>query len=166
MNEIDNCGILECELLKLWHGNDKVAGTHLIVNDKTPWKDKCPTFNFVVNKIKTFFDMDVQATRMNVYKDTSQWKPFHHDSAYVNPEKAKVQNFTVAVSFGCTRDVAFEHATTKTVVSLPQADGMVYCFANDTNAIWRHGILQDIPTREEGRVSIICWGKIDNLKEL
>lgn len=166
MNDMNNCGIPEDELLKLWHGNDKIAGTHLIVNDKTAWKDKCPTFNFVVNKIKEFFDMDIQATRLNVYRDTSQWKPFHHDSAYVNPEKAKVQNFTVAVSFGCTRDAAFEHATTKTVLSLPQGDGMVYCFANDTNAIWRHGILQDAPIREEGRVSVICWGKVNDIKEI
>jgi hypothetical protein len=163
MHEIENCGVAPEELLKLWHGNDKIEGTRLIVNDRTPWKEKCPTFNFVVNKIKDFFDMDIQATRFNIYKDTSQWKPFHHDSAYVNPEKAKVQNFTVAVSFGCSRNAAFEHAKTKTVISFPQGDGMVYCFSNDTNAIWRHGILQDMPVREEGRVSIICWGKINNM---
>jgi hypothetical protein len=81
----------------------------------------------------------------------------------VNPEKAKVQNFTVAVSFGVTRDAAFEHAKTKTVISFPQDDGVVYCFANDTNAIWRHGILQDLPVRDESRVSIICWGKVNEI---
>jgi hypothetical protein len=74
-----------------------------------------------------------------------------------------VQNFTVAASFGATRDAAFEHAKTKTVISLPQGDAMVYCFSSDTNAIWRHGILQDIPTRDEGRISIICWGWVDNM---
>lgn len=166
MHEIETCGIAEDELLKLWHGNENIEGTHFIVNDRTQWKDTCPTFAFIVNKIKDFFDMDIQATRLNIYKDTSQWKPFHHDSAYVNPEKAKVQNFTVAISFGCSRDAAFEHAQTKTVVSFPQVDGMVYCFANDTNAIWRHGILQDMPIRNEGRVSVICWGKINNIQEL
>ncbi len=163
MHEVENRGVAPEELLKLWHGNDKIDGTHLIVNDRTPWKEKCPTFNFVVNKIKDFFGMQIQATRLNIYKDTSQWKPFHHDSAYVNPEKAKVQNFTVAVSFGCTRSAAFEHAKTKTVISFPQGDGMVYCFSNDTNAIWRHGILQDMPVRDEGRVSIICWGKVNGM---
>lgn len=164
MHEIDNCGIAENELLKLWHGNDKIEGTHFIANDRTPWKEKCPTFTFVVNKIRDFFAMDIQATRLNLYKDTSQWKPFHHDSAFVNPERAKLQNFTVAVSFGCSRDAAFEHALTKTVVSLPQEDGVVYCFANETNAIWRHGILQDMPVRKEGRISVICWGKVENVK--
>jgi hypothetical protein len=163
MNEIENCGVPQEDLLKLWHGNNVIEGTHLIANDRTLWKHNCPTFTFVVNKIKDFFDMDVQATRLNIYKDTSQWKPFHHDSAYLNPEKAKVQNFTVAVSFGCCRVAAFEHSRTKTVISIPQGDGMVYCFGNDTNAIWRHGILQDIPVREEERISIICWGKIENI---
>lgn len=166
MHEIENCGVSQDELLKLWHGNDKIEGTHFIVNDRTSWKSKCPTFTFVVNKIKEFFDMDIQATRLNIYKDTSQWKPFHHDSAYVNPEKAKVQNFTVAVSFGCCRVAAFEHAQTKTVISIPQGDGMVYCFSNDTNAIWRHGILQDMPIRDEGRISVICWGKIDDIQQI
>lgn len=166
VDEITSCGVPTEELLKLWHGNDKIEGTHLIVNDRTPWKNKCPTFELVVERIKDFFAMDIQATRFNWYKDTSQWKPFHHDSAYVNPEKAKVQNFTVAVSFGCTRDAAFEHAKTRTVLSFPQDDGMVYCFSNDTNGIWRHGILQDIPTREEGRISVICWGKVENMNKV
>jgi hypothetical protein len=166
VDEIENCGVSFDDLLKLWHGNDKIEGTHLIVNDRMPWKNKCPTFNMVVGRIRTFFDMDIQATRFNWYTDTSQWKPFHHDSAYVNPEKAKIQNFTVAVSFGCTRDAAFEHAKTKTTLSFPQGDGMVYCFSSDTNGIWRHGILQDVPTRYEGRISIICWGKIDNMGKI
>lgn len=163
LREIEECNVPKDQLLKLWHGNDKIEGTHLIVNDRTRWKDQCPTFKYVIDRIQQFFDMDIQATRFNWYKDTSQWKPFHHDSAYVNPEKAKVQNFTVAVSFGVTRDAAFEHAKTKTVVSFPQDDGVVYCFANDTNGIWRHGILQDLPVRDSSRVSIICWGKVDGM---
>ena len=163
LDEIGACGVPEKDLFKLWHGNNVIPGTHLICNDRTPWKNTCPTFAMVIDQIQRYFSMDIQATRLNWYTDTSQWKPFHHDSAYVNPEKAVVQNFTVAVSFGATRDAAFEHASTKTVVSLPQPDGCVYAFANDTNAIWRHGILQDTPVRNEGRISVICWGKVDNL---
>ena len=40
-------------------------------------------------------------------------QPFHHDAAAMKPDKARTQNFTVAVSFGCERDAAFEHAETK-----------------------------------------------------
>jgi len=156
--EINNCGIPEEELFKMWHGNNKINGTHLIVDDHLDWKEKCPTFNLVLERIVSHFKMDIKATRFNYYKDTSHWKPFHHDSAHVNPEKAKNQNFTVAVSFGKTRDAALEHAKTKTVISLPQPDGYVYAFLNDTNSIWRHGILQEPEIKNDGRISIIAWG--------
>jgi hypothetical protein len=166
VEEIENCGIEKEELLKLWHGNNVIPGTHLIANDRTNWKLKCPTFNMVLERLKSFFKMDIQATRFNWYTDTSHWKPFHHDAAYVKADKADIQNFTVAVSFGATRDAAFEHATTKTVISLPQEDGCVYAFAKETNGIWRHGILQDLPIRNEGRISVIAWGAIDNQVKL
>jgi hypothetical protein len=164
VTEIRNCGIPQDRLLKLWHGNDKIEGTHLIVDDKTRWKERCPTFGLVINRLRSFFGIDVKATRFNWYTDTSQWKPFHHDAAAVKVDKAATQNFTVAVSFGATRDAAFEHATTKTVVSIPLQDGCIYAFTNDTNIVWRHGILQDNPVRDEGRISVIAWGWIDGLE--
>ncbi|DBA04160.1 TPA: hypothetical protein N0F65_004268 [Lagenidium giganteum] len=166
VKEIESCGIPSETLLKMWHGNDKIDGTHLIADDKTAWKKKCPTFDLVIDRLRKFFSMDIKATRFNWYKDTEQWKPFHHDAAAVKPEKAAVQNFTVAISFGATRDAAFEHAETKTVISIPQPDGCVYAFSRDTNVIWRHGILQDMPIRQEGRISVIAWGWIDGMKEV
>ena len=166
INEMNKCGVPKDQLLKLWHGNDKIEGTHLICDDKRRWKDRCPTFELVINRLKDYFRMNIQATRLNWYADTSQWKPYHHDSAYVNPEKAAVQNFTVAVSFGCTRMAAFEHATTKTTLSLPQPDGSIYAFCKDTNGIWRHGILQDKVVRDEGRISIIAWGWVNDMEDL
>ena len=164
--EIENCGIPEEQLLKMWHGNNKIEGTHLIVDDHLKWKELCPTFNMVITRLKTVFNMDIKATRFNWYRDADHWKPFHHDSAAVNPEKAAAQNFTVAVSFGVTKDAAFEHAKTKTVVSMPQPDSTVYSFTNDTNGIWRHGILQDKTPHELGRISIIAWGWIDNIQQI
>lgn len=162
--EIDACGVPPEQLLKLWHGNDKIDGTHLIADDKTRWKAACPTFDLVVGRVQQFFRLSVKATRFNWYKDTSQWKPFHFDAAAVKPEIAAVQNFTVGISFGATRDAAFEHAGgSKTVVSFPQPDGCVYAFGRDTNVLWRHGILQDQPVRAEGRISVIAWGWIDGM---
>jgi hypothetical protein len=167
VSEIENCNVPKDELLKLWHGNDKIPGTHLIANDRTRWKDHAPTFKLIVERLKKFFNMRVEATRFNWYQDTSHWKPFHHDSAYVDPKKAEIQNFTVAVSFGATRDAAFERADgSKNVIGFPQGDGHVYCFAKETNALYRHGILQDMPTRQQGRISVILWGFVDNISEL
>lgn len=167
LKEINECGIPKDRLLKMWHGNDKIEGTHLIADDKTKWKETCPTFHMVLDRIRNFFNMNIQATRFNLYTDRLQWKPFHHDAAAVKPEKAEVQNFTVAVSFGATRDAAFEHAKTKTVISSPQPDGWVYTFSKDTNVIWRHGILQgDDSIGQNGRISVIAWGWVDNMKKL
>ncbi|KAG6576353.1 Zinc finger, CCCH-type [Phytophthora cinnamomi] len=166
MHELDNCGIPREQLLKMWHGNNKIDGTHLIVDDHSSWKAKCPTFDLVTDRLKQFFSLDIKATRFNWYKDTSQWKPFHFDAAAVKPHIAAIQNFTVGISFGATRDAAFEHAETKTVVSMPQPDGCVYAFAKDTNVIWRHGILQDVPVRDEGRISVIAWGWVDNMADV
>lgn len=160
VHEIEHCGIREHDLLKSWHGD-----SHWIADDSTGWKKKCPTFLDVIHRIKTFFNMDIKATRFNWYKDTSEWKPYHHDAAAVKPDKAKTQNFTVAVSFGATRVAAFEDAKTKTTIAFPQPNGYMYCFSRDTNILWRHGILQDKEVRPEGRISIIAWGWIDGLEE-
>ena len=81
----------------------------------------------------------------------------------MKPDKARTQNITVAVSFGIEREVAFEHAKTKTTLSIPQGNGSVYVFTKDVNIEWRHGILQVPPQfkKEEGRISIIAWGYTD-----
>ena len=157
-NELESSGLTEHQIWSSWHGD-----SHLIANDRVEWKKHCPTFHFVLNKIRDFFNMDISATRLNWYRDSSEWKPFHHDAAAIKEEKAKQSNLTVAVSFGLEREAAFEHATTKTVISMPQPNGSVYVFARDINVVWRHGILQEPPKKrkEEGRISVIAWGWVD-----
>lgn len=155
---------------KSWHGN-----SHWIADDKSGnWKDAnvSPIFNNIVNVIKNFFKMDVQATRLNWYNNNSEWKPYHHDAAAIKEDKAETQNFTVGVSFGVTRDVAFEHAKTFTKISIELPDCCIYAFGKDVNIEWKHGIPPkedrtdktedwgDDPPKQE-RVSIIMWGKID-----
>lgn len=170
VHEIENCGIDEKDLLKMWHGNDKIEGTHFICDDKLNWKTNCPTFSLVIDKLVNYFDVDVQSTRLNWYKDTKQWKPFHHDAAAIDPKKAKTQNITIAVSFGCTRTIALESGEqtkdTRKVISFEQQDGEIYVFTNKTNELWRHGILQESEFKDEGRISIIIWGKVDNIKNV
>jgi len=142
-------------LWKLWHGD-----THYIADDKVKWKPQCPLFNIVIKKMETFFDMDIQATRFNWYKDSSEWKPYHHDAAAVKEDKALTQNITIGVSFGETRDVAFQHAKTRTTLSIPLKDGYIYTFGKDVNIEWRHGIPQVKEFNDKGRISIIAWGKV------
>lgn len=145
------------DLLKLWHGD-----THYIADDKSGWKNQSPTFKMVIDKLTQYFNVDVKATRFNIYKDSSQWKPFHHDAAAVKKDKRDTQNITIAVSFGMEREAAFEHAKSKTTLAMPQPNGTVYVFNKDVNIEWKHGILQKPePIVKEPRISIIIWGWVD-----
>lgn len=75
----------EEKLWKSWH-ND----SHMIADDKQEnWKEKCPTFKLVIDRIREYFKMDIKATRLNWFKDQSEWKPFHHDAAAVKTHMAK-----------------------------------------------------------------------------
>lgn len=76
-----------------WH-----EGAHLISKDPSA----SPTFQMIQNKIAAYFNIAMKSvgTRFNWYANSADWKPFHHDSAAFNPERAKNQNITVGVSFG------------------------------------------------------------------
>jgi hypothetical protein len=144
-------------LWKSWHGNN-----HLIADDNLNWKDKVPTFDKIIKIIEEYFNMEVKGTRFNLYENSSDWKPFHHDAAAVKEHIAQIQNFTVGISFGAIRDIAFEHGKTKTTISIPLENCCAYAFSKNINIDWKHGIPQIHPDKafDKGRISIIAWGKI------
>ena len=159
LEEMDNCGIDSDKLWKLWHGD-----SHLIADDHMNFKDKCPTFLKVLDRIRDYFGMDIKATRFNLYRDDKDWKPFHFDASAVKPDKAKIQNITVGVSFGRTREIAFEDALEnkghRRVVAFPMPNGSTYVFCKDINVNWRHGVpaIPENKQMNKSRISIICWG--------
>lgn len=148
------------DVFKLWHGD-----SHLIADDQIRWKENCKLFNSIIEKLQNYFKIDIKASRFNLYRDGNDWKPFHHDAAAIDPEKAKTQNVTIGVSFGRTRSACFEHSKTKTTVEVSLSNGTVYGFGSKLNMDWRHGILQlNKEEREEndnGRISIILWGYVN-----
>lgn len=162
LKEMQECGVKEDRLWKMWHGDN-----HWIADDHQNYKERVPTFMSIIQKLREYFKMDIKATRFNWYKSDVEWKPFHHDASAVDPEKAKIQNFTVGVSFGATRDIAFEDALEPTghrrVVSIPLVNGTTYCFSGDINTNWRHGVPQLPPEKQgrDGRISIIAWGFVN-----
>ena len=170
LEEIEASGKDLNQLWKPWHGN-----THLIADDHLRWKESCPVFNTIIDRISQFFDMDVKATRFNLYEDLRDYKPMHFDAAAIDPKKALTQNLTVGVSFGYTRSVEFEHAVTRARVSFPLTNGTIYGFGKQVNIDWRHGIppikpeiIQSIELTtskdQTGRISIIAWGKSNQTK--
>jgi len=156
--EMSDTGISESELWKLWHGDN-----HLIADDHLNYKEKVPTFGRIIYEVVRRFKIDVKSTRFNWYKNSDDWKPFHHDAATVKEHIAKVQNFTIGLSFGATREIAFENSKTKTTVSFSLPNGSAYAFSKDININWKHGVPQ-IPLEKKndaGRISIIAWGFVD-----
>jgi len=140
-----------------WH-----EGCHLIT--KNP--EGAPAFQEVVDRINTYFDMEPrdQATRFNWYKDCSDWKPFHHDSAAFNEHRAQHQNITIGASFGAERELAFHHAKNGTLAYFPLPNGSLMSFGKDVNIRWKHGInAVDEKSPQgcdgRGRISIILWGR-------
>ena len=154
------------DLIIPWH-----EGCHLIVDDKLDWKKDCPTFNYVIDVIAKYFKMDVKATRFNWMQNLQDHKFFHHDGAALKPEIARKQNSTIGVSFGYTRNIAFQttHKDNKKVISIPLPNGYTYLFNKDVNIDWRHGVLpiktpsNYVPKVSDGRISIIAWGTIEQI---
>ena len=151
VDEVLKCGK---DTIKRWHEN-----CHWIGDDKTGFKEKCPTFQKVLKRISEYFGVALSATRFNWYEDDNDWKAFHRDRAALYTDAQTKQNFTIAISFGKTRDAAFQDMETKKVLSIPCPDGSAYCFTRDINVNFMHGILPIPPEKRtgQGRISIIVW---------
>ena len=83
-----------------------------------------------------FFGLQPQSrgTRFNWYNNPSDWKPFHHDSAAFNAQRARNQNCTVGVSFGDARELAFVDALDPSKrFYFPQTNGGLFYFGRDVN---------------------------------
>jgi hypothetical protein len=154
LKEMKETGYKQDELWKLWHGD-----SHTIADDKLgDWKSRCPTFNIIINKIASYLNVDIKATRFNWYKNNKDWKPYHRDAAAIDERKAKTQNITIGITFGATRTASFKHMKTKTRIDFPLTNGSIYIFNKQVNIDWMHGITQELELNEEGRISIIIWG--------
>ena len=116
------------------------------------------TFARIVHAMSEYFDVEVYATRLNFYRDGTDWKPFHHDShAFGGREKR--EDFTMGASFGGERELTFLHEPSGTQFSFPQRNGDVFAFTTQVNKRFKHGVPK--LTRGIGgpRFSIIAWGR-------
>jgi len=148
-----------------WH-----EGAHLISKDPKG----CPTFERVIDRLCEYFKIEKKSigTRFNWYRDSSDWKPFHHDSAAFNPRRAQTQNITVGVSFGACRELAFiraqpQQSGDKVKIYFPQTNNGVFSFGRDVNILWKHGVnaLAEEDQDGKGRISIILWGLAEGVLE-
>ena len=102
----------------------------------------CPTYRKVIDRMKMYFGIRkilMFSTRFNWYRDSSDWKPFHHDATAYKKDLHRLQNVTVGVSFGAERELAFIDKN-NTRLYVPQKNGMLFHFGRDVNINWKHGI--------------------------
>ena len=97
------------------------------------------TFKRVTDAMAAHFDVEIYATRLNFYRDGTDWKPFHHDShAYGGREKR--EDFTMGASFGSERELTFLHEPSGQQFSFPQRNGDVFAFTTEVNKRFKHGV--------------------------
>ena len=53
--ELEKTGLTEQQLWQSWHGD-----SHVIANDKKDWKERCPTFHWVLDRMRDYFNMDIK----------------------------------------------------------------------------------------------------------
>jgi hypothetical protein len=118
-----------------------------------------PHFQRIVAQLAEYFDVEVYASRLNFYRDGRDWKPFHHDSHAYASGKDQREDFTIGVSFGARRDLAFLHEPSGRTFAFPQHNGDVFAFTTEVNQRFKHGIPR-LPAAKAGeRFSIIVWGR-------
>lgn len=121
------------------------------------------TFNAVVEMLAEYFDLEVYATRLNYYRDGTQWKPQHHDS-HAYGGRAEREDFTAGITLGATRSLQFVHEATKFIFNFPQRNGDCFAFTGDMNRTFTHGVPR-VSTPIGDRFSIIVWGRRRRLTE-
>ena len=119
-----------------------------------------PTFNDVIEKLKTHFNVEVFATRLNYYRDGNDSKPFHRDRHNYNSAGQK-EDFTMGVSFGASRTLEFLHEQSDNKFSFPQNNGDIFAFNSSINEKFLHGVPK-VHKPTGPRFSIIAWGKRNN----
>lgn len=117
------------------------------------------TFNEIVKKMGEHFKVEILQTRLNYYKDGSDWKCLHKDRHAYGSGKEKIrEDFTIGASFGASRELEFVHDETGNKFNFPQNNGDVFAFDSNINKKFMHGVPKNWSVKEP-RFSIIAWGK-------
>ena len=82
-----------------------------------------PAFTDIVQSMANYYDVDVFASRLNFYRDGTDWKPFHHDSHAFDRRTGVKEDFTMGASFGDSRALAFLHEPSGSQFAFPQNNG-------------------------------------------
>lgn len=116
------------------------------------------TFNMLCHKMAEHLKIRIIKTRLNYYKDSSDWKTYHKDSHAYSTQLQLSEDYTFGISLGATRSLSFKHENTGNILTFPQNNGDVFAFDNNVNKKFLHGIPKTA-YQSGPRISVIVWGK-------
>jgi len=116
------------------------------------------TFNTLCNKMAEHLGIKIVKTRLNYYKDNSDWKTYHKDSHAYSEKLQIYEDYTFGISLGGKRILSFKHEQSGNILSFPQNNGDVFAFDTHVNQKFLHGVPK-VAYQSEPRISVIVWGK-------
>lgn len=144
-----------------WHGA-RHLGMHFQGDDVSALRlaSAPPALREMVLKLEKAFGIEASATRLNLYRSSADYKPFHFDRGR---DENGVPQVTVGLSLGATRELSFTHWKTGLTMSYPQRNGDVFAFTPELNNVFMHGVPRIGDARQQDqqdgpRVSLILWG--------
>jgi hypothetical protein len=152
-----------------WHGA-RHLGVHFETGDTSELRmaSAPDAFRKTMQKLEAAFGIRASAARLNLYRSSADYKPFHADRGR---DEDGVPQVTVGLSLGATRELSFVHYQTGLVTSFPQRNGDVFAFTPELNKVFLHGVPRVSATSAEEdmdnrpRMSLILWGSRIVVKE-
>lgn len=137
-------------------------GVHRSKKHMQAWGDQLkdsPTFTAIVARMMSAFGLTLVDCWVNVYRNGSESKAWHHDNYQDRRPRPTV---TIGLSLGDTRDIAFEYAPDQRpsgkIFRVPQKNGDVFAFDERFNKQFRHSIPEASRDGDRGlRASVIIW---------
>src|SRR3989338_5339156 len=131
-NDLSLLQELSTELVQAVGGKEKDGEKTGLVQWSKHMKWEQPDFSLLfqrlVGRMAAHFDVEVFASRLNLYADATAWKPFHHDSHAYHSGHGAREDFTMGLSLGAERALVFMHPPSSAHFSFPQANGDVFAF--------------------------------------
>mmetsp|Transcript_35339 Transcript_35339/g.100398 ORF Transcript_35339/g.100398 Transcript_35339/m.100398 type:complete len:239 (-) Transcript_35339:149-865(-) len=146
-----------------WHGG-RHLGMQFQGEDQGARHDdenEPPALKALVAKLEKAFGIRASASRINLYRNGDDYKPFHRDRGR---DEDGTPQITIGASFGGTRELTMVHIKTGVTASFPMRNGDVFSFTPELNTTFMHGVPKigyGSPAEVEGkgeRLSLILWG--------
>lgn len=130
------------------------SGKHMVVYAEA-LRDSVPLAALVARTM-AMFDLTLVDCWVNLYRDGSDCKSWHHDNYQDRQPRPTV---TIGVSLGQARDLAFQHVSSGREYRVRQESGDIFAFDEPFNRVFKHSVPQmpasSVPCGK--RIAVILW---------